>query len=302
MDRYDRINEHKMINNNDIVNLINDRLIDLNLKTSNVIFDNLNIKDLYFMYSSVEHNFYVTPNYKLLTLKPLIKDKLVKVIKRTQKNNFLNDAFNLELITVPYHEVRHAEQHINIINSNEDYNVLIDKSLSYMNYNLKFYDLNHPRFLSEHDAYLNSEMLVLKDIENGKINISDDALYFYNTNIAFNLLESRGYDIEKNVLFRKSIFKSPLHLLYLYNKFLYNREEIDKKELNKVNCSICRIRNNNKTEYDRIISGDNVSDETINELFLIATGKIKTKNVFRYFEEKELNKNNSDYIKKLLLK
>lgn len=300
MDRYKRINDHKMINKDDIRNLINKRLKDLNLKEGNVYFKSN--KNLYFMYSSIEHNFYVSDNYKLLTLRPIITDKLVKVVKKKNDNNFLIDAYNLEILNSPYHEVRHAEQHFNLINSSEDYNVLINKSLSYMLYDLKFYDLNHPRFLSEHDCNINAMMLILKDIENSKLNVCDDAIYFYNTNIAYYLLRSRGFDMKNNELIRKSIFESPLHMLYLYNKILYNSEEINREELNNVNECIYKIRKNNKTEYDRIISGDNLSDETINELFLIANGKIKVKNIFKNFEEKELDKNNSDYIKKLLLK
>ena len=50
-----------------------------------------------------------------------------------------------------------------------------------------------------------------------------------------------------------------------------------------------------------LISGDSLSDETINELFLIEKGKIKTENIFKYFENKQLDKNNNHYVKKLIL-
>lgn len=303
MDKYTRINEHKMINNDDIRNIINHRLKEKGLykKENNVVFSDE--KGLFFQYRSRENNVYISNNYKFLTLRPIIQDKLVRVVKKKNNNStFLIDSFNLELLTSLYHEVHHSDQHINIIESDESYNVLINKSLSYMLYNTRFYDLNHPRFLSEQDSNMNAMMLILNDIEVGKLNVSLDAIYFYNTTIAYNLLQSRGYDMKKNVLFNKSIFKSPLHLLYLYNEFLYNRKEIDKEELDSVKSCICKIRKNNKTEYDRIISGDNLSSDTINELFLIANGKIKIKNVFKYFEEKELEKNNSQYIKKLLLR
>ena len=167
--------------------------------------------------------------------------------------------------------------------------------------NYRFYDKNHPRFLSEHDAELNAMMLILSDIEKGKLIVCKKAIYLFNIYTAYFLLRSRGFVIENRELKRNSIFKSPLHLLYFYNKSLYLKKEIDKEEYEEVNHSILKIHKQNQTEYDRIISGDSLSDETINELILIIKAKIKTENVFKYFENKELSKNNTDYIKKLIL-
>lgn len=302
MEIYNRINEHKFMDNNDLINIFNNRLKRLNLynKDDNVVF--LDDNELYFRYNGIENRFEVSNNYKFLTLRPIIEDKLVKVVKKkNEENTFLIDAYNLDLLTCPYHEVRHAEQYEIIINSLEPYNILIDKSLEYMTFGKKFYHLNHPIFLSEHDAELNSMLIVLSDIENGKLKVSLNSLYFFNTIIAYFLLRSRGYKIENSELIKKSVFKSPLNMLSFYNKSLYLKNEIDKEEYSKVNCCINKIRKKNNTEYDRIISGDNISDETINELFLIAKGRIKTENVFKYFENKELDKNNNDYVKKLVL-
>ena len=302
MDIYNRINEHKMINNEDIKNIINNRLKEINLSTkeNHVIFSDE--KNLYFRYITFENNIYVANNYKKLTLLPILESDLVKVVKkRGKKNTFLTDIYNLELLICPYHEVRHAEQYHILIDKEKNYNTLIKKSLSFTGKSLKFYQNNHPKFLSEHDAELSSMMLVLEKIEKGNLNVCTKSICFFNMNIAYFILRSRGYELDINTPIKTSIFKSPLHMLYAYNKSLYLKKEIDVLELENTNKCITEIRNNNKTEYDRIISGDNLSDETINELFLIEKGIIKTENIFKYFENKELDKNNNHYIKKLLL-
>lgn len=301
MEIYSRINEHKMMNKEDIVNIINYRLKSLNLykKGKNVFFVNDN--NIYFQYMPTTNKIIVNNNYKKLTF-PIFKNRLIKAVKKTGENTFIPDFYNLELLVTPYHEVRHAEQYNKLMNNKKEYyNILIDKSWSYIDCSEKFYLLNHPRFLVEHDATLNAEMQVLKDIENNKLNVCKNSLYLFNANIAVLLLRSRGYAIVDNKLTKKGIFRSPLLLIYFYNKSLYFKKNIDKKEFDTVNNAIKKIRINNITEYDRIISGDNLSDETINELFLIATGKILVKNIFKYFENKELNKNNNHYVKKLLL-
>ena len=188
-----------------------------------------------------------------------------------------------------------------LINNFEYYNVLIKKCLDYINYKYKFYKLNHDICLFEHDAELNAMMLILSDIDKGKLNVSTKALYLFNLLIAYFLLRSRGFDIVNNKLQRISIFKSPLYLLYFFNNSLYLENKIDIMEYKKLKCYIRKIHMNNKTEYDRIISGDNLSDDTINELLLITNGVIKTTNIFKHFENKELDKNNNRYVKKLLL-
>ena len=299
MEIYKRINDHKMMNNDDLVNIINDRLKKLNLyyKDNNVIFKN--DKDLYFKYASLNNEIYISNDYKRLTLKPILESAIG--VKKKDKNSYFNDFFNLELLISPYHEVRHYEQYNKIIEGLTDYNTLIYKSLSYMIDNRKFYEYNHPRFLSEHDAELNAMMLILYNIENGNINVCKKSLCFFNTNIAYFLLRSRGFIIEDQKLKKKSIFKSPLHMLYFCNRSLYLKRLIDKKEYESVISCIINLRNKNKTEYDRIISGDSLSDETINELFLIEKGIIKTENIFKYFENKQLDKNNNHYVKKLIL-
>jgi len=302
MDIYTKINNHKMMTNEDIINIVDDRLKKLNLykKRNNVKFSN--DKDLYFRYGPLEKKVYVSNNYKKLLLRPLLRDNHIKAVTQKQeKSTFFTDFYNLELLIAPYHEVRHSEQHNKIIDYIEDYNILINKSLCYMGDNYRFYDKNHPRFLSEHDAELSALMLILSDIEKGKLNVCKNAIYLFNIYIAYFLLRSRGFVIENKELKRNSIFKSPLHLLYFYNKSLYLKKEIDKEEYEEVNHSILKIHKQNQTEYDRIISGDSLSDETINELFLIEKGIIKTENIFKYFENKQLDKNNNHYVKKLIL-
>ena len=54
------------------------------------------------------------------------------------------------------------------------------------------------------------------------------------------------------------------------------------KEYDEVLCNIMDLRNESKTEYDKLIIGDRLSDETIYKIFLIAQGKIRTKNIFDY--------------------
>lgn len=303
MDIYDRINEHKMMNNDDLKNIINYRLKKLNLykKKINVIFSNE--KDLYFKYHELMNEIIVSNNYKKLTLKPIIEDECIKVVKKKElcKNTFLNDFYNLQLLICPFHEVRHAEQYHKMLDKKFDYNILINKSWNYVDNNRTFYYSNHPRFLIEHDANLNAKMIILNDIEEGNLNVCLNSIYLFNIYTAYFLLRSRGFVIKDKKLQRKSIFKSPLHLLYFYNKSLYLKKEIDEDEFNSINHSIKKIRMNNKTEYDRIISGDSLSDETINDLYLIASGKMKTENIFMHFENKELEKNNNHFVKKLIL-
>ena len=301
MDIYSRINNHKMINNEDIVNIVDYRLKILNLykNKKNVIFSN--DEDLYFQYLEVINKINVSNNYRNLTLEPILEDELIKPVKKINKSTFFTDFYNLELLMCPYHEVRHAEQYKKIINNKKEYDILLNKSWYYIEYSRKFYNSNHPRFLIEHDANLNAIMLILKDIENGKLKLCSKSLYLFNAYAAEYLLNSRGFYINNNELKKESKFTSPLHMLYLCTNLLYLNKKIDKKELIYVNNCISKLRKQNKTEYDKIISGDNLSDKTINELFLIATCQIKTKNIFKYFEEKELDKNNNHYVKKLLL-
>ena len=45
------------------------------------------------------------------------------------------------------------------------------------------------------------------------------------------------------------------------------------------------IRNESKTEYDKLIIGDRLGDDTIEKIFLIAQGKIRTKNIFDYVKD-----------------
>ena len=298
---YANINNHRMMNNEDIINIIDTRLKKLNLyrKRNNVKFSD--DADSYFMYDEIINKIIVSKNYKKITLEAILKDNPIKLVKKTKKSTFLTDIYNLELLKCPYHEVRHAEQYQKMLDNKDEYNILINKSWNIVDYNRKFYLSNHPRFLIEHDANLNALMLILKDIENGNLNICLKSLYLFNAYTANFLLRSRGFVIENKELKRNSIFKSPLHLLYFYNKSLYLKKEIDKEEYEEVNHSILKIHKQNQTEYDRIISGDSLSDETINELLLIEKGIIKTENIFKYFENKQLDKNNNHYVKKLIL-
>jgi len=110
MEIYSRINEHKMMNREDIVNIINYRLKSLNLykKVKNVFFVNDN--NIYFQYMSTTNKIIINNDYKKLTL-PIFKNRLIKAVKKTGENTFIPDFYNLELLVVPYHEVRHAEQY-----------------------------------------------------------------------------------------------------------------------------------------------------------------------------------------------
>lgn len=294
---YDKINNHIMLDDNDIKTIVNKRLsiMELNENEENVVFDNLD--NAYMQCNFYNNEVLIHKKYKKMAIKDLIEDELVtvKTVKSTTNNMFFKDAYNIEILTSLLHELRHIEQFNRLMSENRIYNYLIGLSLKYMSLNEKFYYKHHANFISEYDAEMSAFLFLLNEIENNNIRIKDSALYYFNANIAWQILKSRSYDFDKE---KVSKINSPLHLLELLTIKNECIKKYNKERLNNTLTLIKTIKFNNKTEYDRIIIGDDLSDETINEMHLIATGKKKVKNIFKHFENISKDKENG-YVKKL---
>ena len=296
-DVHNKINNHIMLDDNDIKDIVNNRLKVMNLyhDENNIVFENL--EKAYMQCDFYNNEVLIHNKYKPMAIKDLIEDELVtaKSVKKSTNNMFLKDAYNIEILTSLLQELRHFEQFNILMNENKIYNYLIGISLNYMSLDENFYYKHHSNFISEYDAEMSAYLFILNEIENNNICIKDSALYYLNANIAWQILKSRSYDFDKE---KVSKIKSPLHLLELLTIKYDGIKKYDKYKLNYILSLIKTIKLNNKTEYDRIITGDDLSDETINEIHLIATGKKKVKNIFKHFKniskEKEIG-----YVKKL---
>lgn len=281
---YDKISNHFLLNKSDIIKLINLRLIELNLykRARNVVFTE-NDED-YMWYDSNSELVGIHKNIRAKILFSIIEDAGGK-LKIGAKSSFLKDAFNLELLLSLFHELRHAEQYNILLKKNKKYYHLLQVCLNFMQ-DSNYYDTVHDMFLSEYDAELSAALSVLYDIEEGRINnISDKNIYYFNKIMSLFILHSRGYEVLDEELKKVHFLKSPLQLIYFIVANKYNKTE--NPSLKYIIDIIKEIKCNNKSEYDRLLTGDNLNEETINQLYLIASGKIKTKNIFKYFENIE---------------
>jgi len=290
-----KINNHIVLNDEDIRKVIRKRLCELKYKNKNIVsFINDKKYVDYMAYTVMNNKVLIDKNYKSSTLEGIISDFLVKLKVNKNNNIFIKDAYNLEILSSLYHEIRHKEQYNLYFDEGGYYNYLLKVSLEYMDMNYDFYKNKHNQFLSEYDAEIKAYMLVLDSIEKEYTNISESSVYWLNANIAYFILSSRGYKLKGDKLERKNHFKSPLHLLTFLTKSWYENNSKYQKYYKYTINAIKEVRCN-KTENEKLIIGDNLNEETINELYLIALGKIKTKNIFKYFENK-LSKEKTKYL------
>lgn len=295
---YNKISNHIMLDNSDLKTIVNKRLKALNLykNPDNVVFSDL--KHAYMQCDFYKNEVRIQNKYKQMAIRDIVEDELVTVksVDTSTKNIFLKDAYNVEILTSLLHELRHIEQFNILLNDKKIYNYLIGLSLKYMSLDEKFYYKHHANFISEYDAEMSAFLFILNEIENNNILIKESVIYYLNANIAWQILKSRSYDFDKE---KVSKINSPLHLLELLTIKNECIKKYNKERLNNTLTLIKTIKLNNKTEYDRLITGDNLSEETIDEIHLIATGKKKVKNIFNYFENISYKNEDNDYVKKL---
>ena len=224
----EKINNHKFLNNNDVITIIDERLKELNMyqKKRNVCFIN---EVEYMSYTDIDKLININPKYRHMILNSIISDELVVAqSKKGSGSTFLVDFYNISLLWHLFHELRHFKQ-LNILFKNDNkYNKLLKFSNEYLENNYDFYLKNHSLSLLEYDAEMSALNKLFFLLEN--LDLSNRTIYYLNIVIARVFLASRGYNANNEEIVSISRFHSPFELLkFLTNAYYGIGKEYDKK-------------------------------------------------------------------------
>jgi hypothetical protein len=234
---------------------------------------------------------------------PVILPKQNKKVRKYYKDNFTNIYF-LHNIN---HELEHANQNKQrTLYPDESMNKLIDICIKLINDNLvcmEKYIRHHHKYLIEYLATVNAGYIMLNEkLKKYCYSISEESIHLYNCYLANHILE--GYPkISSN------ISVSPIKLLFGLSSSLKDAEEeyILSRPLSKLEQSIALEELYDKIRIDEIkeltfslsekkennindlLLGKDLSNEVLNNLYDIASGKIKTKNLYEKIYYKKMN-------------
>lgn len=188
---------------------------------------------------------------------------------------YVSDFNRIDVILSLLHELVHAEQQffserkIKIFN-NKFIDFEFNKALKYGVDNYDLYDKFHDFYLHEYYANTRSSLRLEENVLNKVQNlISKNVLYDHNCEVANDILDSYlDFDGEK--------ISYPLlnnHLLYPND----NTEEYNDKNFEEEVKKLAKIKNN---DFEKIMMGLPISDDTLEYIEEVATEKILTKNLF----------------------
>ena len=269
---YEKIRAHKFLNYNDIAEIVD--LIS-NGKVKAIFNANNNA---FMAYSELNHAIEIEKNFKkkLLNYSVYFTKKTINSIDLMYSSHFLSDYYNLYIIGLIFHELRHYIQcRNNEIKTNKL--VLIKESFIHMSKNYKLYWKNHDIYYLEYDASITSFCQTIKLINTNFDNLNQDAIFEFNREKAGVVCRSYGkkglsLNVEETKIYDK--FDSPIcHLKYL--SILFD----DKKSKKRVFQAIDNLEKESTDQYLRFINGFSVSNNILDFVQDVYFGEIQSKDL-----------------------
>lgn len=266
---YDKINNHKYLNNDDIKNIVN-------IYTDGKIKTNFCKCEDFPMGVDINTNsINISKKNKLELLKEIIFFSNIK----SKVKNFDNpstgmvDLYNIYLLFMLLHELEHVKQ----LNNGELYdfteNIIIKETFKYSQKDYITYLRNHDLYYYEYKAVINSFIEILDIIENKCNKLSKKAIIEFNKMVASIIYHSYGNQGPKENLKLYDKFCSPI----CYTKFLTKLYGTPNE---KLITSICieDLKRNSKTQYQKLVNGLPLLDETSKYILGVARGEYITSN------------------------
>lgn len=262
---YHKIRKHEYLNNKDIKNIIK---IETNGKIGTIFID----KDNFWATCDFDNsNIKISNKIKTEILEYLIDFSEYQDSDRNL--NFLVDLYNLYLLSILFHEIEHVKQYQNTNKCLSFKNKIIKENLkNYMLKNYNRYEKNYHLYYHEYDALTKSFIKTLYIINNVCNNLNQNAVMEFNRNMAISILHSYTdkYQDEDSFNNRKK-FCSPI----CYTKFL-SRFWNTSNQRKIISVCINDLKKNSKTEYQKLVNGLPLANETLEYIYDVCTNSYNT--------------------------
>lgn len=275
---YNKINNHIYLTDKDIKFIV---YYFTKGKVSTKIIDKTDIKLSYVhRLKQIE----VLKNYRIDQLKYLIEYSRVSLKKynESKKSNFLVDLYNLYTLCMVLHEIEHYNQdEIISLKRNDAHSILLRFSSRSILKNYNNYLKDHDLYYHEYNAVINALLETFEIIEKCD-DLNKNAVIMFNAMVSGLLYHSYGNPYrDDNVSSIYDSFNSPVeYTIYLSKKY---NEEINSELLNTIEAYDLK-------EYDKLLNGLKLSDESINLLEDVYYERIKTTNVLKMIKRIDKNK------------
>lgn len=200
------------------------------------------------------------------------------------KNFNINEiSKNIEIVNCSYHEVCHAFQN-KLIYDNYTYRILqkfyytLINSFTLAN-DEEIYKKYYTYFLHEYHAYINSWLATIDTLNNLDKKIEQEIIHDYNKFLSQEIMKSYTDIISENTT---SPIDNATLLTDSYNTNFNKRflEQIENDEIKfKYSYALCSQQTTRLSEFDKLLFGYQLENETLNKIDKVASGKIKTLNL-----------------------
>lgn len=268
---YNKINNHKYLNNKDIAAFIN---IESKGEVTTKFVDN---PESIMGYMCTDCSVIVDKDIRYKRIKNLIYlvDAKLKRRDEVEDSNFLVDLYNIYLLNTILHELAHHNQYQKITETLNFKSKILKDNIEFTYYNPKLYYKNHDLYYHEYDAVIKSLIKTIKVINSNCINLNKKSIEAFNmimARILFNSYGNRYLSDEATKMYEN--FESPI----TYTKYLSNCWQ-DKKERKILSICIKNLKSKSNTEYLKLINGFNLNEDTLTLLFSLSNGEKFTDNV-----------------------
>ena len=273
---YKKINNHEYLNNEDIKRIIS---IESNSKIKVLFVKNEESgMSLDFVNSTIRiDNKYKSK--KLIFFVGFSEAKL-KVKDYNNPSTFLVDLYNIYLMSTLFHELEHVKQYKSLNKPLSFKNKIINENFEYYMFkNHEIYLKNHDLYYHEYQATINSLIRTLDMIYNKCNNLNKTAINEFNREMASVIFHSYGnkYHNDKQVSKIYNKFCSPIcHTKYLSR--LWNNPN----ERKIMSICINDLKKNSKTEYQKLVNGLPLTNDTLEYIYDVCT---RYHNTFNLLED-----------------
>lgn len=267
---YNKINNHEYLNDDDIVKIIE---IETDGKVNTVFLES---EDFGKSFCQSNNTINIGKKDNFILKKFMIESRRLKLKVKNPNNpsTFLVDLYNLYLFYEILHEIEHSKQ-IEMINKlNDAQSELLKISSNHVDANPNMYDNYHDLYYIEYHAVINPFIKILDLLDTKLVNLDKRSIIDFNRQIAGTIYHSYGYKItcKDPKIYNK--FCSPI----CYTKFLSKiYSTSDERKIMKI--CIEDLKKNSKTEYQKIVNGLPLSDNTLKYMHNVYFGDEKTSNL-----------------------
>lgn len=277
---YNKMNNHEYLSNEDM-----ERIIDLET--------NGKVKVLFV--ANEESGMSLDFNKSIIRIDKKYKSKkFLFLINSTQPklkikdyNNpstFLVDLYNLYLMNTLLHELEHVKQYQSFDESLSFKNKIIKQNFKdFMMKNYNIYCKNHDLYYHEYNAMINSFIKTLNIINIKCCGLNKKAIEEFNREMSIIIFHSYGNKYEdENVSKSYNEFCSPI----CYTKYL-SRLWNTPNQRKIMSICINDLKRNSKTEYQKLVNGLPLTNDTLEYIYDICTKYATTLNLLEDIKQEK---------------